>query len=171
MNLSGQSYKAVIVPSITAISKAASDKLKAFVAAGGKVILMGREPSILVEQTFLKAKGPDKMEWAIREPSGELTQNVLNALPHADVTLDQPAPSVKYLHRKLKEGELYFFFNESTQKQSCKATLAGTGKAESWNAFSGKIETISGTTLNKGYLTLPLTIEPYETKFIIINSK
>ena len=171
VNLSGQSYKAVIVPSITAISKAASDKLKAFVAAGGKVILMGREPSILVEQTFLKSKGPDKMEWAIREPSGELTQTVINALPQADVTLDQPSPSVKYLHRHIKDGELYFFFNEGTKKQTAKATLFGTGKPELWNAFTGMIETISGTSSNKGYITLPLTLEPYETKFIIINSK
>ena len=171
VNLSGQSYKAVIIPSITAISKAASDKLKAFVAAGGKVIFMGKEPSVIVEQSFLKAKGPDKMEWAIREPSGELTQTVLNALPHADVTLDQSAPSIKYQHRRLKDGELYFFFNESTQKQSCKATLAGTGKAEVWNAFLGRVETISGASSNKGYNTLPLILEPYETKFIIINSK
>jgi len=171
VNLSGQSYKAVIVPAITALSKAASDKLKAFVAAGGKVIFMGREPSVIVEQTFLKAKGPDKMKWAIREPSGELTQTVLNALPHADVTLDQSAPSIKYLHRRMKDGDLYFFFNESTQKQTCKATLAGTGKAELWNAFTGRIETIQGTTSSKGSIGMPLILEPYETKFIIINSK
>jgi len=171
VNLSGQSYRAVIIPSITALSQAASDKMKAFVAAGGKVIFMGREPSLIVEQTFLKAKGPDKMDWAIREPSGELTQTVLNALPHADVTFDQPAPAVKYLHRQMKDGELYFFFNEGTQKLTNKVTLAGKGKAESWNAFSGKIETISGATSNKGFVSLPLTLEPYETKFIIINSK
>jgi hypothetical protein len=171
VNLSGQSYKAVIIPSITALSQAASDKLKAFVAAGGKVIFMGREPSLIVEQTFLKAKGPDKMDWAIREPSGELTQTVLNALPHADVTLDQPSPSVKYLHRRMKDGELYFFFNEGAQKLTNKVILAGKGKAELWNAFSGKIETISGATSNKGFVSLPLTLEPYETKFIIINTK
>jgi len=171
INLSGQSYKAVIIPAITAISKTASEKLKAFVAAGGKVIFMGREPSILVEQTFLKAKGPDKMEWAIREPSGELTQTVLKVLPHADVTLDQSAPSIKYLHRRLKDGDLYFFFNESTQKQTCKATLAGIGKAEVWNAITGGIEAITGPTKYKGYTNLPLILNPYETKFIIINSK
>jgi hypothetical protein len=171
VNLSGQGYKAVIIPSITAISKAASDKLKAFVAAGGKVIFMGKEPSVIVEQSFLKAKGPDKMEWAIREPSGDLTQTVMNALPHADVTLDQSSPSIKYLHRRLKDGELYFFFNEGTQKQTCKATLAGTGKPEIWNAFTGRIETIPGASSNKGYISLPLILEPYETKFIIINSK
>ena len=171
VNLSGQSYKVVIIPAITALSQAASDKLKAFVAAGGKVIFMGREPSVIVKRSFLNAKGPDKMDWAIREPSGELTQTVLNALPHADLTLDQPSPSIKYLHRHVKDGELYFFFNEGTKKLTNKAILAGIGKPEFWNAFSGKIEAISGATSNKGFVSLPLTLEPYETKFIIINSK
>jgi hypothetical protein len=170
-NLSGQSYHAVIIPSISVISQVALEKLKAFAASGGKVIFMGHEPSLTTGQTFLKANGPSKLDWAIREPSGELNPNILNALPHADLAFEQPAPAIKYLHRQFKDGELYFIFNESAQKISNRAVLAGNGKAQTWDAFSGKIETISGSASIKGYSTLSLNFEPYETKFIIINSK
>lgn len=37
-NLSGQTYKAIIIPSVTAISKVTIDKLKEFSASGGKAL-------------------------------------------------------------------------------------------------------------------------------------
>ena len=171
VNLSGQHYRAVVIPSITTISKAALDKLKAFATSGGKVIFMGREPSVITEQSFLKATGKQNLDWAVREPSGELTQVVLNTLPHPDVLLDQSCPGIKYQHRQFKDGELYFFFNESDKKQVNKVTVKGTGKPESWNAFTGKIEPLTVNALGKGYVSMPLNLEPYETKFIIIHSK
>ena len=170
-NLSGQRYYAVIIPSITAISKTALEKLKTFAASGGKVIFMGYEPSIVVDQTFLKASGPENLDWAVREPSGNFTQTVMNALPHADVALEQSCPDIKYMHRHIIDGELYFFFNESAIKQANKVTIEGKGKPQTWDASSGRIETISGTSSNKDFVSLPLTFEPYETKFIIITSK
>ncbi|MDP4292421.1 MAG: glycosyl hydrolase, partial [Bacteroidota bacterium] len=171
VNLSNQHYRAVIIPSITAMSRAALEKLKAFAAAGGKVIFMGREPSVITEQTFLKAKGKENLDWAIHEPSGELTQQVLNTLPSADVSFEQSSPAVKYLHRHFKDGELYFFFNESAMKLNNKVTLSGNGTPQCWDAFSGHIESIKGTSAAKGLHSLPLTLEPYETRFIVINSK
>lgn len=170
-NLSGQRYHAVMIPSITAISKSALEKLKAFAQSGGKVIFMGREPSVLVEKTFLKAQHPENMDWAIREPSSELTKTVINNLPKADVAFEQSCPAIKYLHRQLKDGDLYFFFNESANKQSNKAVIAGTGKPQYWNALSGRIETITNAAFINGFISLPMTFEPYETKFIIFNSK
>ncbi len=42
VNLSGQAYEAILLPSISVISKTALDQLKAFAAAGGKVVFLGR---------------------------------------------------------------------------------------------------------------------------------
>ena len=61
-NLSGQGYRTVIVPSATAMSKAALDRLQAFAAAGGRVIFLGREPSLIVERAFLDAKAAGRSE-------------------------------------------------------------------------------------------------------------
>ena len=45
VNLSGQGYRAILVPPVTAISQAALDNLQAFSKAGGKVIFFGSTPS------------------------------------------------------------------------------------------------------------------------------
>jgi len=34
------------------------------------------------------------------------------------VILDQPCAPVKYVHRHWRDADLYFFFNEGTEKQS-----------------------------------------------------
>jgi hypothetical protein len=169
-NLSGQRYLAVIIPSITAVSKVALEKLKAFSASGGKVVFMGHQPSVVVGKTFLNAAGSENMDWAVNEPSGELSPAVMNALPKADVSFEQPCPDIKYLHRRLNGGELYFFFNESAKQQYGKVALAGVGIPQSWDAASGKIESIAGSSANSGFVSLPLAFKPYETKFIIIKA-
>jgi beta-galactosidase GanA len=47
-NLSGQIYRAVIVPTSTVIQKGVLERLRAFAAAGGKVIFVGRTPTMVV---------------------------------------------------------------------------------------------------------------------------
>ncbi len=167
-NLSGQGYRTVIVPSTTAMSKTALDQLKAFAAAGGKVVFLGREPSLLVDKTFLDAKPPADLSWAVREASGELTDNVLKALPPADVTFDQPATAVKCLHRKWRDADLYFFFNESKEAQSRVVKLAASGQALSWNATTAAVEPISGASSQSGAVSLKLELAPYQTRFIVV---
>ena len=49
-NLSGQVYRAVIIPSSTVISRAALERLRAMAAAGGKVIFDGKTPKLVVER-------------------------------------------------------------------------------------------------------------------------
>lgn len=167
-NLSGQGYRAVIIPAASAISGASLEKLRRFAAAGGSVICLGREPSLVVEQSFLKATGPSRLDWALREPSGQLTPRVLKALARPGVVLDGPSPAIKYLHRRWRDADLYFFFNESTQKQSRHAVLMGSGRAQVWDASTGRIGPLDGGTAEQGAVRLTLTLGPYEAKLITI---
>ena len=167
-NLSGQGYRAIIVPVVSAISKAALDRLQAFAKAGGRVIFLGQGPAMVVEKTFLKAGGPPDLGWAVREPSGELTPRVLEALPKPDVVLDQPCAPVKYQHRRWRDADIYFFFNEGTEKQSRKAVLTGNGRAQVWDAALGSVAVLKGATSENGAVSVPLVLEPHETKFIVV---
>lgn len=157
-NHSGQAYRAIIVPAVTAISKSALDKLQKFSDSGGKVIFIGTLPSLLVDKSFLNAVKPGDITWAIHEESGKVTPKVIEALPAPDLEIDKILPQVKYLHRTLKEADLYFIFNESEKSQSFNITLQGKGRSQIWDAFTGKITTLKGTILSLG---------PWETKFII----
>jgi hypothetical protein len=171
VNLSGQSYQAIIIPPISAISKKTLERLKSFAQNGGRVIFLGVAPSLVVERTFLNADGPADISWAIQESSGRLTERVLKALPEPDVSLDQDCSAIKYLHRKLNNADVYFFFNESDQKQSRIATLqAENGKAQIWNPLSGDIEVMADVSVINGVVKFPLELDAYQTKLIVIGT-
>lgn len=167
-NLSGQSYRAVVIPSSSVISRDALELLRVFAKLGGQVVFLGRTPSLVVDKTFLKAGGPPDLSWATLEPSGQVTPRVLEALPPPDVALDRPCPALKYMHRSWRDADLYFFFNESGEKQSRTALVAGSGRAQLWDAATGRIDAQAGAPVVGGSLPVPLAFEPYESKFIVI---
>jgi hypothetical protein len=168
-NLSGQVYRAVIVPTSTVIQKNVLERLRAFAAAGGKVIFVGRTPTMVVDKTFLhpEAGAPD-LSFATIEPTPDITPKVVAALPKPDVKLDAACAPIKYMHRSLKDGEVYFFFNESDQAQTRTATLAGSGRTQVWDANSGNIAPLTGATAEKDAVRFSLALGPYESKFVVI---
>lgn len=167
-NLSGQVYRAVIIPTSTVIYKNVLERLRAFAAKGGKVIFVGSTPSMVIDRTFMNpGAAPDLSFATLLEPTPAITPRVVAALPKPDVQLDAPCPSVKYNHRALKDGEIYFFFNESDQTQSRTATISGSGNAQVWNAFTGKRSSLKGAKTLKGSINFPLTLKAYETIFIV----
>jgi flagellar motor switch/type III secretory pathway protein FliN len=168
INLSGQSYHTVLIPSAIAISKKTMEILQTFAASGGKVVIMGRKPSMIIENTFLNAKEADNFDWAIFEPSGELTSQVLEALPPPDVKLDKYTPSVKYTHRQIADADLYFFFNESSDKQTINAEIEGEGKVQIWDAMTGEIEVLDGVKSNDGPVKLEMELGGYESVFFFV---
>jgi hypothetical protein len=168
-NLSGQLYRAVIVPTSTAIDARVLSRLRAFAGAGGKVIFVGRTPSLVIDRTFLRPEeGAPDLGFATLEPRPELTERVIAALPAPDVLLDAPCPPLKYLHRSLKDGDVYFFFNESAATQSCIASVAGHGVVQVWDAARGTTHPLSGVAPAEGRVAVPLTLGPQEARFIVI---
>jgi hypothetical protein len=168
-NLSGNVYHAVIVPTSLVIQKPVLERLRKFAANGGKVVFIGSTPTMVVDRTFLHAaEGAPDLSFATIEPTPHVTERVVAALPPPDVKLDAPCPAVKYLHRALKDGEVYFFFNESDQPQSRTVTLAGKGQAQVWDAADGTIKTLEGATSAASTVTAPLALAAQEARFIVL---
>jgi hypothetical protein len=170
-NLSGQIYRAIIIPSSTVIQKAMLERLHAFAAAGGKVIFVGRTPSMVIDRTFLNPEGAPDLSFATTESTPDISSRVIAALPKPDVKFDNFCASVKYIHRSLKDGEIYFFFNESDKVQFNTAALSGKGQMQVWNPYTGKISTIKGIKAGKGVVSFPLVLDPFESRFIVIGPK
>ena len=174
VNLSGQAYRAILIPPVDAISLAALDNLRAFAKAGGKVVFFGSAPKLVMDKNFLTATGPADISWATLEPAPEITPQVLAALPAPDVATGQATTWLKYNHRRLKDADLYFFFNEGDQPLSLKTTVANSGtakQAQQWDTTSGKIAPWGGATFARGKTTLPLELQPWGAKLVVIDSK
>jgi hypothetical protein len=169
INESGQGYRAVIVPSIAVIRQDMLDQLKKFAAQSGKVIFIGRTPTMVAGKTFLHpSPAPGDLGFATLEPGGELSAKVIAALPQPDVRLDGSHPGVKYMHRSLKDAELYFFFNEADQPETCVATLRGSGDLQVWDAADGKIKSEPAASKAQGQVNATLNLAPHESRFLII---
>ncbi|HEX5553707.1 MAG TPA: glycosyl hydrolase [Chitinophagaceae bacterium] len=168
INLSGQHYRTIILPPVKIIPKIILDRLKAFSAEGGKVIFMGRLPTYTRGKTFLGRRPLGRPSWAVRDTNDTLTAGLLKDLPAPDVRFDRACPSIKYLHRHLKDGEVYFFFNESGRSQTRTAALTGKGPAQVWRAADGTIALATGTFTAKGFVKIPLKLAPHETRIIVL---
>jgi len=89
----------------------------------------------------------------------------------SDLKTEVPCPEIKYLHRRLPDADLYFIFNESNEEVSFDATFSGSGNASSWDAFTGEILPIKNITAKKDRTNIPVKLEGWETKFILISGK
>jgi hypothetical protein len=170
-NLSGQVYRAIVVPSSTVISRIGLERFQAFVKAGGKVIFVGKTPKLVVDKTFMSAAkdaAPDLSFATLIEPSGDITERVVAALPKPDVVLDTAWQRLTYTHRSWRDAEMYFFFNEGSQEQSRTATIAGRGQPQVWDLATGEIHPISGATAEDDSVRFPLVLGPYEAKMIVV---
>jgi hypothetical protein len=168
-NLSGQTYKAIVLPSMTVITRTGLERLREFARQGGKVIFVGKTPSLILDKTFMDAKETPDLSFAtLVESSGDITPAVLAALPQPDVKLDADFPRLTYTHRAWTDGDMYLFFNESDKAESRVATIAGHGAAQDWNLATGEIHPIAGATASAGEVKVPLVLAPYEAKVIVV---
>jgi hypothetical protein len=132
------------------------------------VVFLGRTPSLVVERTFRDAAPAPSLAWARTEPSGRVTPAVLAALTAPDLRLSTAAPAVKYNHRHLGDGELYFLFNEGDTPFSGTVSLAGSGRLEEWDAMTGKVRPVSGASAAGGTVRAPLDLPSHATRILVI---
>jgi hypothetical protein len=168
-DLSGQVFRAIVVPSTTVITRTGLERLRAFVKAGGKVIFVGKTPKLVLDKSFLAAKDvPDLSFATLIEPAGDITPQVLAALPKPDVKLDAEFPRLTYAHRSWRDAEMYLFFNESNKAESRMATIAGRGQAQVWDLGTGEIHPMAAATAEGDSVRFPLVLGPYETKVVVV---
>ena len=168
-NLSGQVYKAIVFPSMTVITRTGLERLKGFAQSGGKVIFVGKTPGLIVDKTFMDAKDvPDLSFATLIEPSGDITARCLQRFRSLDVKLDAAFPRLTYTHRTWRDGDMYYFFNESDKAESRVATIAGHGKAQAWDLGTGEIHPMAGATYEGDVVQIPLVLGPYEAKVIVV---
>jgi hypothetical protein len=168
-DLSGQVFRAIVVPSTTVITRTGLERFRAFVKAGGKVIFVGKTPTLVVDKAFLDAKDKPDLSFAtLIEPAGDITPQVIAALPKPDVKLDAEFPRLTYAHRSWRDAEMYLFFNESNKAESRMATIAGRGQAQAWDLGTGEIHAMAAATAEGDSVRFPLVLGPYETKVVVV---
>jgi hypothetical protein len=188
---SGNSYRTVILPNISVLSQAALDRLRIFASTGGRVLFLSRTPSLISGKTILDARTPTPADfaWATivqgelpptptppAEPpttpptpqvvSDEIARAVHAAIP-SEIALDKPDTALRFMHRRLKDAEVYLFFNEGPDATTHSVTLRGDAKrVEVWDPQTGNI-LAEKTKNSKGAVEVKLALKPYETAILV----
>ena len=211
--MSGNQYRTVIIPSASILSQTELDRLKALASGGGKVLFLGRTPSLISGKTILDARAatPADFAFATVETSAQLPptptppaqapasppvpqivpaaiETALDkVLTNREVALDSPDTALKVNTRRLKDANVYLFFNEGAQPTSHTVTIAAgipggysgvfTGPGpinlaapmvvESWDPSTGTASPIPYKQAKLAF-TIKLDLKPYETKLITI---
>jgi hypothetical protein len=85
-----------------------------------------------------------------------------------EVALDLPDTALKVMTRRLKDANVYLFFNEGAQPFAHPVTLRTAGKTvEAWDPATGSVSPVAST-LDKGAVTIQLDLKPYETRLLIV---
>jgi hypothetical protein len=193
-SMSGNQYRTVIIPFALVLTQTELDRLQAFAKGGGKVLFLGRTPSHISGKTILDARAatPADFAFATVETSAQLPptptppaqapatppgpQVVPDAIEAAlakvigarEIALDSPDPALKVNTRRLKDADVYLFFNEGAQPSAHAITLKAAGKTvEAWDPATGTVSPIASTKVNGG-LTVKLNLKPYETELITV---
>ena len=161
---------------------------------GGKVLFLGRTPALIYGKTILDARAatPDDFTWATVETNAQLPPTptppaqapatppgpqVVPAPVEAalamvigprDVTLDTPDPALKVMTRRLKDADVYFFFNEGAQPSSHSVALKAEGrKVQAWDPVTGSVSPLASTA-SRATVTIKLDLKPYETRLLTV---
>jgi alpha-L-rhamnosidase len=192
--LSGNRFTTIILPHTSLLSQAAVDRLHAFADGGGHVLFLGRTPSLIADRTILDARSavPADFSWASvvsdelpptptppAQPPASLpapqvvpsaiAQAVSAAVSNPDVKLDSPDTALRSMRRRLKDADVYLFFNEGAQASSHAVTLRSEGRrAEVWDPQTAAIMPLHATA-GKGSVKIELALKPYETRVVVIH--
>ena len=207
--MSGNQYRTVVIPYADILSQTELDRLKTLVKGGGKVLFLGKTPSLISQKSNMDARAvtPADFAWATVETTAQLPtsptrgpasapatprgtpvlpaaapltppapqmvpaaiETALNkAIATREVALDAPDATLKVNTRRLKDADVYLFFNEGAQAISHSVTLKAAGKTvEAWDPATGSVSPLTSTA-GKGAVTVKLDLKPYETKLLTV---
>jgi hypothetical protein len=180
--MSGNQYRTVVIPYADILSQAEVDRLKALVKGGGKVLFLGKTPSLISQKSNMDARAatPADFAWAVVETSAQLppspsartidASTAKQAVPSAietalnkvigtrEVALDVPDPALKVNTRHLKDADVYLFFNEGAQPST--HTVSITKKITCQDRACGTFTGTGSADLNKPYV--PPVVEVWD---------
>lgn len=178
-----QRYKVVVLAGVERIPPATMQRLKEFAAGGGTVIATRRLPD---RAPGYKATEQDSQ--AVRDIAQHLFQgpnapglfiedeaqfgSVLAQKLASDVAITPAAPEIGFVHRHMKDAEVYFLANTANQRKSVKiAFRVGGMQAEAWDPMTGRVGFAEVVEKTPKTTTVGMTLEPYGSTLIVFTNR
>ena len=79
-----------------------------------------------------------------------------------------PTDSIRYTHRTLDDGELYFLFNEGAREQTFTVEFDAVGQVRQWDGFTGEVREIPAR-IEDGKTVLDVSLDGYDSAVYTIS--
>jgi hypothetical protein len=160
LRVSGESYRALVIPSMRAVRHSTLEKAREFHRAGGMVVALGAVP----EASDRLGRGDPEVSSMVREifpaarrlrSSAEVEALINAALPR-DFVCPTAAKSPHVLHRKVGPRDAYMVYG-APQDSEC--AFRAAGRVELWDPWTGETRALRAISQTAGitHLRMPLT--------------
>jgi len=191
LNVSGEKYKILILPSLSAVRYSTIEKALEFYRSGGIVLAVGALPEAseriggnddqlqaMIREMFgttFSEKHDSTVVYSQKSKSGGTGLFISNPLdakkiisgliqPDFKVLSGEPVPGI--LHRKIGNRNLYFVYG-LPKGTSC--FFRASGKAELWNPWDGSTKPLKVKSVSKLGTTIALPLEKSEPQLIVFS--
>lgn len=181
-------YRVLVLPAVNTMTPQLLSRVKELAEAGLTVIgeRPDKSPSLsgypecdeqvreLAAQLWGKIDGQASAERGIGKGKlirGQSAEQVLAAMgvpPDFDASGSDDPSDLRYIHRTLADGELYFVANISSRPVAATCAFRVTGaRPEFWNAETGDTKPVAMYESNGKQTRLPLWLDPAESVFVM----
>ncbi|GAB1453688.1 hypothetical protein MASR2M47_37440 [Draconibacterium sp.] len=187
----GVEYRVLVLPDHKTLSMAVLEKLEKLLKQGATAI--GNKPENLTslvggekeQQQFseladkiwgeentekgTKKHGKGSVNWGVSAREYLLTEGIsadFNVLENDSKT------DFDYIHYKIADGDVYFVSNQTEERKKINAQFRVEGlQPELWDALTGEIREAQAFLQKDGLTSVPLTLEPYGSIFVVFNTQ
>jgi hypothetical protein len=171
----GLRYPILVLPNVTRLPLATYQKIEQYAQHGGIVIAVGRTPSTAPGLLNAESESQQIQQISNRlfkqqgagghfvEDDTQLTATI-GKLFQPDMILSHKTPEIGFIHRRLPNGDLYFFANTSNRPHHMQAAFRqNADHAEWWDPFNG------ATWAAQDPHHLDVDLQPYESRLVFFS--
>ena len=162
--IGAQRFRTVVLPAVRTMPAETAARLRAFSAAGGRVIATDRLPEAT---PGLRGK-PLTLDMPLTPtPAASLGDELRRALV-PDVRLEPASPDVGQHHRRSGDVDVYFLANTANTPRAARLTVRAIGRAEWWDPLTGVTRAADVVAADRETMTLPLDLEAYGSIVLVV---
>jgi len=192
LQVSGEKYKILILPSLSAVRYSSIEKALEFYRAGGIVMAVGSLPEVseriggndeklqaMIKEMFgtiYSEKHDTTMIYSRKSKTGGIgmflhspfqVKKEIDQLIQPDYKAFFEGVKSSIMHRKLGERDLYFVYGVP-KGTSC--FFRSKGKVELWNPWNGKVSPVKVSSVSENGTIIQLPLENNEPQLIVFSS-
>jgi hypothetical protein len=164
----GLHYPIVVVPPTERMPLRGVRALEAYAAGGGKLIFLGQTPTLAAglvdaaDSPAVSASIQQLVEKVHHVETADELATVLPSLLQPDVPLGAAGGKVGFMHRHLRDADIYFLANTTAEPVSFPVRVRSLHhEAEWWDVDTGKVE--------RAELGESLTLPPYGSRLLVLS--